>query len=286
MTLLSTNGDAGPSNLSQRHSQTTTSTMAPKSAKNSLSIRLTESVVFLRGAVESTLLGRRTTREEQPAMLRGLLTLTLVKPTKISSIEITLEGKSQTAWPDGAYHISITAKVRAVHPSRSGFGSRRIEVSEDHEIFNATTVFFRAGSPSATPSGSQWHHPPGRRTASVGPGLALDIEEDELEHEHDSSSGHDRSAPRTPPQSIILSRRVSMDHHNLQSHYVSHHVRTTHSPTHTGTADIPTPPYSPSSFTPQRPDSGSLVSPGIAEVNESSAEHEHAVDMVHSPGAS
>ena len=76
--------------------------MGPKNAKNSLNIRLTESVVFLRGAVESTLLGRRSTREAQPAMLRGLLTLTLVKPTKISSIEITLEGKSQTAWPEGA----------------------------------------------------------------------------------------------------------------------------------------------------------------------------------------
>lgn len=75
--------------------------MGPKNAKNSLNIRLTESVVFLRGAVEATLLGRRPSRDVQPAMLRGLLTLNLVKPTKISSIEITLEGKSQTAWPEG-----------------------------------------------------------------------------------------------------------------------------------------------------------------------------------------
>lgn len=79
--------------------------MAPKSAKNNLAIRLTESVVYLRGSVESTVTGRRnTTREAQPAMLRGLLTLALIKPTKISSIEITLEGKSQTAWPEGSFN--------------------------------------------------------------------------------------------------------------------------------------------------------------------------------------
>lgn len=75
--------------------------MAPRPTKNNLSIRLTESVVFLRGAIESTVTGRRSHREAQPAMLRGLLTLDLVKPTKISSIEIVLEGKSTTAWPEG-----------------------------------------------------------------------------------------------------------------------------------------------------------------------------------------
>lgn len=72
-----------------------------KNAKNTLTIRLTESVVFLRGGVEATLFGRRSPREAQPAMLRGLLTLTLVKPTKVSSIEITLDGKTQSAWPEG-----------------------------------------------------------------------------------------------------------------------------------------------------------------------------------------
>ena len=65
--------------------------MAPKS---SLNIRLTESVVFLRGSAETTVTGRRATRDAPPAMLRGLLALSLDKPTKISSIEITLEGKS------------------------------------------------------------------------------------------------------------------------------------------------------------------------------------------------
>lgn len=76
--------------------------MAPKPAKTNLSIRLTESVVFLRGSVESTVLGRRQQAETQPAMLRGLLSLTLLKPTKISSIEIDLLGKTQSSWPEGA----------------------------------------------------------------------------------------------------------------------------------------------------------------------------------------
>jgi len=48
-------------------------TMGPK---NNLTIRLSESVVFLRGSVESTVSGRRSNRDAQPAMLRGLLTLT------------------------------------------------------------------------------------------------------------------------------------------------------------------------------------------------------------------
>ena len=37
-----------------------------------------------------------------PALLRGLLTLKLVKPTRIKSIEVLLEGISRTDWPDGA----------------------------------------------------------------------------------------------------------------------------------------------------------------------------------------
>jgi hypothetical protein len=36
-----------------------------------------------------------------PALLRGLLTLKLVKPTRVKSIEVLLEGTSKTDWPDG-----------------------------------------------------------------------------------------------------------------------------------------------------------------------------------------
>ncbi|PSR72721.1 hypothetical protein PHLCEN_2v11416 [Hermanssonia centrifuga] len=58
--------------------------------KNCLEIRLTESVVFLRGG-DGT--GRHRTGTQPtapPAMIRGLLTLNVAKPTKISSIEVEL----------------------------------------------------------------------------------------------------------------------------------------------------------------------------------------------------
>lgn len=75
--------------------------MTPKSHKSSFKIRLAESVVFLRGSTESTIFGRRVMREAPPAMLRGLLVLELDKPTKISSIDLTFEGKIQSTWPEG-----------------------------------------------------------------------------------------------------------------------------------------------------------------------------------------
>ncbi|THH03390.1 hypothetical protein EW145_g6296 [Phellinidium pouzarii] len=189
----------------------TTTTTTWKMAPKNLSIRLTESVVFLRGSVESTVLGRRTARESPPAMLRGLLMLNLDKPTKISSIEITLEGKSQSSWPDVA-------------------GGRKLEVAEEHEIFSGTTVYFRAGK---TQSGSA------RRTASVGPGLVFDHEE----NEDDSTSNEEarrneqHAGPLTPPAWLSNSRRrVSMDYQFL--HLSSR-------PSRTSLDDIPTPPYSP-----------------------------------------
>lgn len=69
--------------------------------KNTLDIRLTESVVFLRGGDGTGRHRTGTQPNAPPAMIRGLLTLTLVKPTKISSIEVELLGKTSTAWPEG-----------------------------------------------------------------------------------------------------------------------------------------------------------------------------------------
>lgn len=60
----------------------------------SISIRLTEPVVFLRDLL-GTPEGRQHGAENHspPSFVRGLVTLTLVKPTRVSSIEVTLEGK-------------------------------------------------------------------------------------------------------------------------------------------------------------------------------------------------
>jgi arrestin-related trafficking adapter 3/6 len=70
------------------------------SQKNTLTIRLTESVVFLRN-VDGV--GRRPGQSNtgSTSLLRGLLVLDLAKPTRISSIEIDLTGKVMTSWPEG-----------------------------------------------------------------------------------------------------------------------------------------------------------------------------------------
>ena len=101
-----------------------------------------------------------------------------------------------------------------------GAGARKLEVTEENEIFSATTVFFRAGSVQADM---------GRRTASVGPGLVFDREEvDEEAIANEDTSYHSRlSGPSTLPSHR---RRVSMDYQFMRR---------------TFTNELPTPPYSP-----------------------------------------
>jgi hypothetical protein len=68
---------------------------------NPLTIRLTESAVFLRSGG----LGRQSCDDSRPSMLRGLLTLELTKPTRISSIELELVASAVTLWPEGLYSL-------------------------------------------------------------------------------------------------------------------------------------------------------------------------------------
>ncbi|KAI0311490.1 hypothetical protein OF83DRAFT_755726 [Amylostereum chailletii] len=132
--------------------------------KKQLHIDLTESVLFLR-AVDFT--GRRQTHENAPpSMLRGLLTLELSKSTRISSIEIELQGKTSTTVPDGA-------------------GPRRTEIVEENKIFSATQVFFRAASTALNPS---------RRALSVGTGLHFYRDECEARGVH-APTGEQEHAP-------------------------------------------------------------------------------------------
>ena len=71
--------------------------------RNSVSLHLTEPVIFLRNGLDSASHRQRVgSADHPPALLRGLLTLKLVKPTRIKSIEVLLEGISKTDWPDGA----------------------------------------------------------------------------------------------------------------------------------------------------------------------------------------
>ncbi|KAG6861114.1 hypothetical protein C0995_003843 [Termitomyces sp. Mi166 len=180
--------------------------------KNPLTIRLTEAAVFLR----SDGLGRRHHgSDSRPSMLRGLLVLELAKPTRITSIELELIAKSSIAWPEG-------------------FGAHRVDIDEEHTLFHAETVYFRAGK---TPT---------RRNASIGPGAAYD---NQTEVDYDSDGLHapsyrsrnhqelqnnrsfspERGGPRQS------SRRLSVDSSHFQRLPLSHEEFPVPS----------TPPYSP-----------------------------------------
>ncbi|KAL0955875.1 hypothetical protein HGRIS_002074 [Hohenbuehelia grisea] len=181
---------------------------ADKPSKNSLSIRLAESAVFLR---TNDFTGR--SRDSRPALLRGLLVLEIVKPTRISSIDIHLTAKSSTAWPEGV-------------------GARRLEVTEEHTVFSASTVFFRAG-------------PTPRRTASIGPGTRDEgvrdaYWEEDLPQSHtpnnEEPEGSDLSRRNTR-----ASRRISADATYFQHSPFSHHedLRLARTPPYTPTSTSP-----------------------------------------------
>ncbi|KAI0090703.1 hypothetical protein BDY19DRAFT_886993 [Irpex rosettiformis] len=184
--------------------------------RNSLDIRLTESVVFLRTGDGTGRARHGSQPAAPPAMVRGLLTMNIVKPTKISSIEIELLGKTSTAWPEG-------------------MGSRRVEVNEEHKIHSQTYVLFKAGSSA--------HPITHKRTMSVGPGLHLDYD-DHDDHSSESSENdprllEDERRGREPTRGRqrerpVLPRQLSADQTIFQSGFVSQRNE-----------QLPTPPYSP-----------------------------------------
>ncbi|KAG6850849.1 hypothetical protein H0H93_007467 [Arthromyces matolae] len=206
---------------------------------NPLSIRLNESAVFLR----SDGLGRRHHGpESRPSMLRGLLVLELAKPTRITSIDLELSAKTSTAWPEG-------------------FGARRVDITEEHTIFQAETVYFHAGKTST------------RRNASIGPGAAYD-----QRYEPDYDSDHHYSPTDTPrngphitnnnnerlsdlpvaPPLRNTSRRLSADSSFFQRVPLSHEELPI----------PPTPPYSPFSG-PSSPTRGRALLPSSLVLEDS-----------------
>ncbi|KAF6760212.1 hypothetical protein DFP72DRAFT_883531 [Ephemerocybe angulata] len=217
--------------------------------KSALSIRLTESAVFLRTDGPS---GRpHRNAETRNSLVRGLLVLELAKPTKIESVELELIATAATAWPDGV-------------------GARRVEVSEQHEVFHASTVYFRADKLAPTT----------RRAASIGPGTlladdpTLDWDLDDLDDPAQSPTHlneangpvaltHSNSAnTQSPnildqvqleslrvapgPRAPRVGRQVSVDSHYFQRTPVSHQVRE---------EEVPIPPYSPIDPSPSAPPS-------------------------------
>ncbi|GAA5969490.1 hypothetical protein JCM11641_008132 [Rhodosporidiobolus odoratus] len=78
--------------------------------------------------------------EPPPATLRGLLTVTLSKPSRIKEISVRLRGIARTDWPEG-------------------IGPRRLDVMEETKVIDVSHTFFSASQSSMT-----------RRAASIGPG--------------------------------------------------------------------------------------------------------------------
>ncbi|KAF9777874.1 hypothetical protein BJ322DRAFT_1176291 [Thelephora terrestris] len=178
--------------------------------KSNLTIRLAESVIYLKDVDFS---GRHYTHNElsPPSMVRGVLVLHLSKPTKICSIGIELTAKSATRWPEGA-------------------GSRRVEVTEEHQLYSSSTIYFRQEA--------EEHH--SRRAISLGPASSREtVEEDytsSSDLEADNGDNENSHAQRRAHDLLRGRRGASLDLHNFHRDIVSHHA-TTH---------IPTPSYIPS----------------------------------------
>jgi hypothetical protein len=97
--------------------------------------------------------------DEAPAIVRGLLTLKLTKFSRIRRIEVKLEGKARTEWPEG-------------------IGPRRTETSEENVFISETLTFFTAAQSHSRSRD--------RRAVSLGPGGRID--EDWEIHEGDEFS--------------------------------------------------------------------------------------------------
>jgi arrestin-related trafficking adapter 3/6 len=82
-----------------------------QSKSNTLSIRLTESAVFLATDNHHSRTGGRNA-EQRSTLLRGLLILHLVKPTRITSIEVELSATASTSWPEGDTIQSLSIYAR------------------------------------------------------------------------------------------------------------------------------------------------------------------------------
>ncbi|KAH9050986.1 hypothetical protein EDB83DRAFT_2399575 [Lactarius deliciosus] len=165
-------------------------TLGFEAHSNSLSISLIDPIVFLRGVDHSS--WRATVHENAPpSVLRGLLTLCLAKPTRISSIQVELIGQSMTTWLEGT----------VVRPT---------EMRDENKLFSATQTFFQA--PQSTTS---------RRAISAPGEYEFVGRASSLSPIHSSDSTH-LSHLFDPPRGRDRARnRPSVDERNSQSHALS-----------------------------------------------------------------
>ncbi|PVF97501.1 hypothetical protein CPB86DRAFT_707007 [Serendipita vermifera] len=112
--------------------------------KNTATLRLTEPVIFLRTGSDSTSQRRRGGRPDYPpALLRGLLSLKIVKPTRIKSVDVVFEGVARTDWPD----VGV------------GVGTRRMEIHEENPFLSLKIILFEGNQQG--------------RSKTIGPGSII-----------------------------------------------------------------------------------------------------------------
>ncbi|KAG8929308.1 hypothetical protein FRC03_008933 [Tulasnella sp. 419] len=163
-----------------------------------LHVNLTEPVIFLRRSGDTTASGRRRqpTVDPPPAVLRGIVTLKLSKPTKIKTVSVNFSGIVKTEWPEG-------------------IGPQKSEVVEESVLLEANATLFRADFES--------FESVQRRTKSLGPGISLashssDDEESDNELEirgrrRDTNVASRHVVPLLPSETEqTRGRGVSVDH--------------------------------------------------------------------------
>ncbi|KAF9239464.1 hypothetical protein BU15DRAFT_61972 [Melanogaster broomeanus] len=138
---------------------------------------------------------------EPPTLVRGLLILNVVKPTRISSIEVELNGVATTSWPEGV-------------------GTRRVEITEAHKIYSASTTAIPRRPVAMRPRSSATHspltgHSPERRN------VAGDVQpRSGTSHPHTGSFGVGNAVGENPAQTLEELRQALRD--NLEGHVYSH----------------------------------------------------------------
>ena len=144
----------------------------------------------------------------------------------------------------GYASLIVTSCMSPPSPITSvlGIGARRIEITEEHKIFHASTVYFRAGN---TPT---------RRHASIGPGAAdhTSSEHESYQRNFEETVALDRDV--LPPRNRQAERRLSADNSFFQRMPLSYEEFSV----------APTPPRSPSvtqSSSPQLPLSPDSMEP-------------------------
>jgi hypothetical protein len=130
-----------------RSDSSPTPAVEDRAKKTGLTIIFTEPLVFLRPRDIYHQPNSTTTSTDPgpPSLVRGLLTLTLAKPTRISRISLELTCVTRNTWPEGQ---SSDASPRASIEADAGVvGSRKMVPPEERTVYRAEAVYFDGSSP-------------------------------------------------------------------------------------------------------------------------------------------